>query len=102
MTEYRVAAETDLEPLSLQRVDAGGLPICLARSEDGKWYAIGDICSHQDYSLSEGDVWGNAVECPLHGSRFDLATGQPDRLPATKPVPTYPVTIRDGEVFIEV
>jgi 3-phenylpropionate/trans-cinnamate dioxygenase ferredoxin subunit len=65
-------------------------------------YAIGDTCSHQDYSLSEGDVWGTEVECPLHGSRFNLATGQPDRLPATAPVPTYPVTIRAGEVYVEV
>jgi 3-phenylpropionate/trans-cinnamate dioxygenase ferredoxin component len=102
MTEYRVAAETDLEPLDLKRVDAGRRRLCLARSEDGTWYAIGDTCSHQNYSLSQGDVWGMEVECPLHGSRFNLSTGQPDRLPATVPVPTYPVTIRAGEVYVEV
>ena len=98
----RVAAEDDLEPGELTQVRVGDRPICLARAEDGTWYAIGDTCSHEAYSLSEGDVWGADVECPLHASRFSLLTGKPDQLPAVDPVPTYGVAVRDGSVYVDV
>lgn len=64
-------------------------------------YAIGDRCSHAEASLAEGDVFGTDVECPRHGSEFDLTTGEPMSLPATRPVPTYPITIEDGTVFLD-
>ena len=63
-------------------------------------YAIGDVCSHAEASLAEGDVFGTDVECPRHGSEFDLTTGQPTSLPATQPVPTYEVSIEDGVVYL--
>jgi len=63
-------------------------------------YAIGDRCSHAEASLAEGEVYGTDVECPRHGSEFDLQTGLPGALPATKPVPTYEVSIEDGTVFL--
>jgi 3-phenylpropionate/trans-cinnamate dioxygenase ferredoxin subunit len=67
-------------------------------------YAIGDRCSHQDISLSEGEVDPDdrTIECWKHGSTFDLRTGKPLSLPATRPVPVYEVTVRDGRVFLEV
>ena len=52
--------------------------------------------------LSEGDVWDCSIECWLHGSRFDLKTGDPIGLPATEPVPVYPVEVRDGDVYVRV
>ena len=66
-------------------------------------YVIGDQCSHADVSLSEGDVDVDecTIECPKHGSSFDLATGEPLSLPALKPVPTYAVSVVDGDVVIE-
>ena len=64
-------------------------------------YAIGDRCSHAEASLSEGEVWDNTVECPRHGSEFDLKTGEALSLPATQPVPVYPVSIEDGMVYLE-
>ena len=63
-------------------------------------YAIGDRCSHAEASLAEGEVFGTDVECPRHGSEFDLKTGEPASLPATRPVPTYQVTIEDGTVYL--
>lgn len=63
-------------------------------------YAIGDRCSHAEASLAEGEVWDNAVECPRHGSEFDLETGVPSSLPATSPVPTYEVSVEDGTVYL--
>ena len=63
-------------------------------------YAIGDRCSHAEASLAEGELFGTDVECPRHGSEFDITTGEPRSLPATSPVPTYEVSIEDGTVFL--
>ena len=90
----------DLPEEGAIRVVLDGVPICLARSR-GEVFAISDICSHADVSLSEGDVEDGTVECWLHGSRFDLRTGAPIGLPATKSVPTYPVTVIGDDVFLK-
>ena len=63
---------------------------------------IGDRCSHAEASLAEGDVFGLEVECPRHGSAFDLRTGEPHALPATQPVPVYDVKVEDGMVFLRI
>jgi 3-phenylpropionate/trans-cinnamate dioxygenase ferredoxin subunit len=67
---------------------------------EGEVFAINDICSHGQVSLAEGEVEGCALECWLHGSQFDLRTGRPLSLPATDPVPVYPVKVEDGTVFV--
>jgi len=77
-----------------------GLEIAIVHAEDGNVYAVRDECSHAAVPLSEGEVEGCTLECWLHGSRFDLRTGEPTGLPATAPVPIYPVEIRDGFVFV--
>jgi len=85
-------------------IEVGGEPVCLARS-GGRLYAIRDVCSHADVALSEGDVEDGTIECWLHGSRFDLASGRPTGLPATRAVPVYAVTTegeaRDSQVFVD-
>lgn len=82
------------------RVTVGEHRIAMFRVEDDV-YAIGDTCSHAEASLAEGELWGLTVECPRHGSEFDLKTGEPGALPATVPVPVYPVSIEDGTVYLE-
>ena len=82
------------------RVSVGEHRIAMFRIEDDV-YAIGDRCSHAEASLSEGEVWGLTIECPRHGSEFDLKTGEPGALPATVPVPVYEVSIEDGTVYLE-
>ncbi len=94
---------TQLEKLPRDRgvrVKVGEHTIAMFRVEDHV-YAIGDRCSHAEASLSEGEIWDGAVECPRHGSEFDLKTGEPNSLPATVPVPVYEVSIEDGTVYLE-
>ncbi len=64
--------------------------------------AVSDICSHELAFLHEGSVVGLQIECPLHGARFDLRTGEAVSLPATEPIDTHPVRVRDGIVEVEV
>ena len=96
----RACSLSDLPEEGAIRVVLDGVPICVARS-GGEVFAISDICSHADVSLSEGDVEDGHVECWLHGSGFDLRTGKPIALPATKPVATYPVTVEGDSVLIK-
>ena len=101
MSDYSFACRVaDLADETAVGVEIDGVPICLAKSE-GEVFAISDICSHADVSLSEGDVEDGTVECWLHGSRFDLRTGAPTGLPATKPVATYPVTVEGDDVLVK-
>ena len=81
-------------------VSIGDEPLCVARSE-GKVYALRDVCSHAEIALSDGEVEDGTVECWLHGSRFDLATGIPTGLPANRPVPTYPVKLDGDTVLVD-
>jgi len=96
----RACSLSDVPEEGAVRVMLDGKPICIARSE-GEVYAISDICSHADVALSEGDVEGGKIECWLHGSLFDLRTGEPSGLPATKPVATYPVTVEGDDVLVK-
>ena len=91
---------SDLPEEGAIRVVLDGVPVCVARSE-GEVFAVNDVCSHADVSLSEGDVEDGTVECWLHGSRFDLRTGRPTSLPAVKPVATYPVVIEGDDVIVK-
>ncbi|MET9863759.1 non-heme iron oxygenase ferredoxin subunit [Streptomyces smyrnaeus] len=88
----KAASLSELEEDTPLRVELGGVPVSLVRTE-GEVFAINDICSHANVSLSEGEVEECSIECWLHGSRFDLRTGKPSGLPATRPVPVYPVKI---------
>ena len=86
-----------------QQFVVDGHRIAVVRIEDD-FYAIGDTCTHQNISLSEGDVHADTreLECWKHGSAFSLDTGEPNSLPATRPVPVFTVT-RDGDdLFVEV
>ena len=83
------------------RVKIGDHRIAMFRVGDDV-YAIGDRCSHAEASLAEGELFGMDVECPRHGSEFDIRTGEPSSLPATAPVPTYEATVEGGTVFVDV
>ncbi len=100
MSEFvRAARVNDVPEAGTLRVDIDGVPVCLVKT-NGELYAINDICSHADVSLSEGDVEDTTIECWLHGSRFDLITGRPTGLPATQPVPVYPTKIDGDDILV--
>jgi 3-phenylpropionate/trans-cinnamate dioxygenase ferredoxin subunit len=82
--------------------ETGVVEVAVVRDEEGTLHAISDICSHGQVSLSDGDVDGCTIECWLHGSTFDLRTGAPLALPATRPVPVYPVTVDGERVLVDV
>ena len=102
MARCPVARLADFKEYPLRRVEVDGVPICLARTGSGEVFAISDVCSHEEIELSDGELDGEDVECPAHGSRFNVRTGAVSGLPANAPVATYPVSVEDGEVFVEV
>ena len=96
MSARRALRVADLPEVGAVRVVIDGVPVAVVRDEQGHVHAIGDTCSHAEVSLSEGEVEDCTIECWLHGSRFDLTSGRPIGLPATQPVPVYPVK-QDGD-----
>ncbi|MDT8340139.1 MAG: non-heme iron oxygenase ferredoxin subunit [Longimicrobiales bacterium] len=96
----RVAGAGDCPPGSLLSVTAGGEAVVLANVE-GHLYALRDRCSHADFPLHDGFLEGTELECIHHGAKFDVCTGAARSLPAVRPVKSYPVEVREGDVFIQ-
>ena len=101
MAPLRVPTQA-LPALGLLRVEVGGLALRLARTARGDWYAVDHTCTHEDCSLSGGGLAGEAVECPRHGSCFDLASGDVLNLPAVVQLRTYPTRLERDAVIVEV
>jgi 3-phenylpropionate/trans-cinnamate dioxygenase ferredoxin subunit len=97
----RACAVSELEDGKPLAVEVGDVPVAMVRAASAV-YAIHDVCSHAEVALSEGEVIDGEIECWLHGSMFELATGRPTCLPATEPVPVYPVKIEGDDVFVAV
>ncbi|MFN8026485.1 MAG: non-heme iron oxygenase ferredoxin subunit [Acidimicrobiia bacterium] len=104
MGEVRVCSVGDVKEGAATRVDIDGHRLCVVHLTPADWYVIGDECSHADYSLAEGEVWVDEceIECPKHGSTFSLTTGEPQSLPATRPVPVYEVRVDGDDVIVKV
>ena len=102
MSGVVVCALDDLQPGAAARFVVGDRAVAVIRIGDDV-YAIGDTCSHAEVSLSGGIVDADActIECPKHGSEFDLRTGEPRSLPAVRPVPRYVASVVDGDVVVE-
>lgn len=98
MAFVRACGLSELEEDTPKRVELDGTPVSVVQTEEV--FAIHDICSHANVSLSEGEVEDCQIECWLHGSAFDLRTGKPSGLPATRPVPVYPVKIEGDDVLV--
>lgn len=101
MTARRACALADLAEDSALAVEIDGVPVCLARS-GGEVYAVRDECTHAEVMLSQGEVEDGKIECWLHGSQFDLATGKPTGPPATVAVATYRVTVSGDDVLVDI
>lgn len=82
-------------------VELGDKPIVVFNIA-GQFFAIGDVCSHDDGPLGDGVIEGFNVVCPRHGAEFDIRTGKVMQMPAVVDIPAYPVMVRDGTIFIGV
>jgi NAD(P)H-dependent nitrite reductase small subunit len=96
-----LAELTDLADDAAFAVKLGDCRIALYRL-DGAIYALDDVCTHALALLSQGFIEHGAVECPLHGARFDIATGRCLSPPATVDLRTYAVRVEGGEVYVQV
>ena len=105
MSRFKVGHLADFRPNTAHRIEADGEELVIVRDGD-TLYALEDRCSHAEVALSDGDVNGCEIECFLHGASFDVRTGEPTSLPATKPVKTYPITIDEPDgtaaVYVEI
>jgi len=98
---YVVAGRLDeVRPGTTKRVVIDGNPVLLA-NVDGTVYAVDDMCTHEDSSLSLGCLRGELVDCTLHGSRFSVITGEPVEKPATAALHTWAVRIEDGRILVQ-
>jgi 3-phenylpropionate/trans-cinnamate dioxygenase ferredoxin component len=94
----RVCGISELSPGEVKRIEE---PAIAVFNVAGTFYAISDICTHAEASLSEGTVDGETVECPLHGACFDLRTGEALTPPAVEPVQTFPVVVQEDSIYVE-
>ena len=100
MTFQLVGGADEVAKGSAISVEVDGIDIAVVHADDDQFYAVRDECSHASIPLSEGEIDGCTLECWLHGSRFDLRTGEPTGLPAVEPVAAFPVEIRDGDIYV--
>jgi 3-phenylpropionate/trans-cinnamate dioxygenase ferredoxin component len=98
VSDVRVCAVADVKPGTASRFDVDGRRLCVVNIE-GTFYVIDDECTHADYSLWEEE---REIECPAHGSTFSLVTGEPQSLPATRPVRVYDVRVDGDGVIVSV
>ena len=96
----KVAETEDVQVSQMMAVEVNDERICLA-NVNGKYYAIGNVCTHMGGPLAEGKLEEYIVECPWHGSRFDIRSGEVVRPPAMKPEPTYEVKIENNDILIK-
>jgi 3-phenylpropionate/trans-cinnamate dioxygenase ferredoxin subunit len=104
MTLLRICGTQDVPRGEARRFAVDGHEIAVANLGDDGFRAVDAVCSHAHSYLDEGDVdvEDGTIECPKHGSTFDLETGRPTSLPATQPVVTFPVKLEGDDVMIEV
>lgn len=100
MATERLCALSELPEGAAKVFEVGEFRLAAARSGDAV-FVVEDRCSHDDGELGEGPVHGTEIECPRHGARFDLATGDATRMPAVAPIETFPARVEDGDVLVD-
>jgi 3-phenylpropionate/trans-cinnamate dioxygenase ferredoxin subunit len=102
MAQYTLVPESAMEIGSLTRFEVGGVALCVGRLDSGECFAIADECTHEEIELSDGDLQGCEIECPAHGSRFNVKTGEVRGLPASVPIRVYPLEVESGLLVVSV
>lgn len=102
MAEMVKVARTDEIPDGeMKGYEIGGVEVGIA-NVGGEYLAFHDCCTHQQYRLTDSMLMGTRLTCDWHGAQFDIRTGEVKALPATKPLPVFPVEVRDGEIWVGV
>lgn len=97
----RVAQADEIQPGQRKIIEVAGTFIAIF-NVDGTYYAIEDVCTHDDGPVAEGELDGFEIECPRHGARFDIRDGRVLSMPAIRPVQSYPVAVEDGSILLEI
>jgi 3-phenylpropionate/trans-cinnamate dioxygenase ferredoxin subunit len=97
----KVAKVSDVPAGRVKIVEAGDEDVALC-NVDGQIYAVANVCTHDDGPLGEGYLLGYDIECPRHGARFDVRTGEVRSLPAIVPIPTFEVKVEGDDIFVDV
>ncbi len=101
MGYVKVLSVGDLQPGAMKRVEAEGKKILVVNLA-GKYYALGDVCMHRGCSLANGTISGENVECPCHGSTYNVTTGGIVKGPTVRPEPTFPVKAEGDQIMVSV
>ncbi len=102
MSEWvKVAQIGEIPEGRVKVVETKGQRLALSHTQGG-YFAIQDLCTHDEGPLGEGELFGEEIECPRHGARFNIKTGEALTLPAVVPVKTFPVKVVDNHILIEV
>jgi 3-phenylpropionate/trans-cinnamate dioxygenase ferredoxin component len=96
-----VARASEIEPGTVRVVEIDGRSLCVGHTEDGRWGAIDNVCTHDGGVLGEGELDGSGVECPRHGARFDLFSGRVLALPAVRGVKAYRTEVDGDKIRVE-
>jgi len=96
----KVANTDEILPSQMKEVEVDGQSILIA-NVNGKYYAIGSICTHEGGPLADGTIHNYEVECPWHGSKFDVRTGEVTSLPATEPEPSYEIKVESNQILVK-
>ena len=101
MTFVKAAVIGDIPPGRVKTVEIGDEDVALC-NVDGQIYAIADVCTHDDGPLGEGYLLGEEIECPRHGARFNVKSGEVKSLPAIIPIPTFDVKVEGDDILVDV
>lgn len=101
MAFVRICAADDVRPGAMLRIETASDPV-LVCNVDGEFYAVDDTCTHSNFSLSEGELDGAVLICPLHDARFCARSGAVLGPPAPEPLRVYPVRVDGGQVYVDV
>ncbi|RVU83286.1 non-heme iron oxygenase ferredoxin subunit [Leucothrix sargassi] len=96
----KVAELDELKSGAIKRITTNGEALVLC-NVDGEYFAVKDLCTHEDFPLSYGCLKGHSIECSLHGARFDVRTGEPTAEPGEDAIKTYPVVIHENAVYLD-
>lgn len=100
MTFVKVCKAQDVPPGEMLAVDMAELPPVALYNVDGKYFATSNVCTHAVAMLTDGFLEDDQIECPMHGGMFNVRTGEPTHFPCVEALATYPVEVRDGDVFV--